>query len=153
MNVLVQELARGLPDGAELERVLIRIVAALAAGAVIGLQREHSEKPAGLRTHMLVALGAALFVIAAVQTGFSSSDLSRVIQGIATGIGFLGAGVILKLVQEHQIRGLTTAADIWTTAAIGVAMGLGAVGIGLIGTALSWLVLGGLYRWMAARGQ
>lgn len=147
MNVLVQELLRGIPDGTEAARVLIRLVAALVAGAVVGVQRERSEKPAGLRTHILVALGSTLFVLAAAQTGMASAGLSRIIQGIATGIGFLGAGVILKLTEEHKIKGLTTAADIWTTAAIGVAIGLGAIGIGLIGAGLAWVVLGVMHRW------
>jgi putative Mg2+ transporter-C (MgtC) family protein len=74
------------------------------------------------------------------------AGLSRVVQGVATGIGFLGGGVILKLASERKIEGLTTAADIWATAAIGVAIGLGALGIGLIATAFAWIVLGVLYR-------
>jgi putative Mg2+ transporter-C (MgtC) family protein len=153
MNVLMQELLRGIPDGTEAARVLIRLTAALTAGAVVGLQRERSEKPAGLRTHMLVALGSTLFVLAAVQTGMPPADISRIIQGIATGIGFLGAGVILKLMQEHKIKGLTTAADIWTTAAIGVTIGLGAIGIGLIGAGLAWIVLGVMSRWEGSHRQ
>ncbi len=151
MSVLVQELLRGIPDGTEAARVLIRLAAALVAGAVVGVQRERSEKPAGLRTHILVALGSTLFVLTAVQTGMASADLSRIIQGIATGIGFLGAGVILKLTEEHKIKGLTTAADIWTTAAIGVAIGLGAIGIGLIGAGLAWIVLGAMHHWGNSR--
>jgi putative Mg2+ transporter-C (MgtC) family protein len=146
MNVLVQELTAGLPDGTQLLRVLIRLLGAMLAGAVLGLQRERADKPAGLRTHILVALGAAIFVVVPAQLGMGPDGLSRVIQGIATGIGFLGGGVILKLASERKIEGLTTAADIWTTAAIGVAIGLGALGIGLIATAFAWIVLSVLYR-------
>ena len=96
--------------------------------------------------HILVALGAAIFVAVPTQLGMGPDGLSRVIQGIATGIGFLGGGVILKLASERKIEGLTTAADIWTTATIGVAIGLGALGIGLIATAFAWVVLSVLYR-------
>jgi putative Mg2+ transporter-C (MgtC) family protein len=152
MNVLMEELTAGLPDGTELLRVLIRLLGAMLAGAVLGLQRERADKPAGWRTHILVALGAAIFVVVPSQLGMDQAGLSRVIQGIATGIGFLGGGVILKLASERKIEGLTTAADIWATAAIGVAIGLGALGIGLIATALAWIVLGVLYR-VEVRGR
>lgn len=146
MNVLIDELSAGLPNGTELLRMLIRFLGAMLAGAVLGLQRERADKPAGLRTHILVALGAAIFVVVPSQLGMDQAGLSRVIQGVATGIGFLGGGVILKLASERKIEGLTTAADIWATAAIGVAIGLGALGIGLIATAFAWIVLGVLYR-------
>ena len=141
MNVLLEELTGGLPDGRETIRVIIRLVAAGLLGAVIGAQREHAGKPAGLRTHMLVSLGAALFVIAPVQLGMDSSDLSRIIQGLATGIGFIGGGAILKLSHEREIQGLTTAAGIWLTAALGVAAGLGALGVALISAILAWVIL------------
>src|SRR5690606_30084288 len=78
-----------------------------------------------LRTHMLVCLGAALFVLAPLQAGMSMEDVSRVIQGLVTGIGFLGAGTILKGQSPQDVHGLTTAAGVWLTAAIGVAVGLG----------------------------
>jgi putative Mg2+ transporter-C (MgtC) family protein len=146
MNVLIDELSAGLPNGTELLRMLIRLLGAMLAGAVLGLQRERADKPAGFRTHILVALGAAIFVVVPSQLGMDQAGLSRVIQGVATGIGFLGGGVILKLASERKIEGLTTAADIWATAAIGVAIGLGALGIGLIATAFAWIVLGVLYR-------
>ena len=84
MEALLEEPGAGLPDAAQVVRVLVRLVAAALFGAVIGFQRERAGKPAGLRTHMLVALGAALFVIAAIESGMAQSDLSRVIQGIAT---------------------------------------------------------------------
>ena len=74
-----------------------RLMAALIAGALVGLQRELTHRPAGLRTHMLVALGASLVVVTVIECGFSTSDISRVVQGVVTGIGFLGGGAILKL--------------------------------------------------------
>jgi putative Mg2+ transporter-C (MgtC) family protein len=146
MDLLVEELSVGLPNLREIARVIIRLAAASLLGAIIGAQREHAGKPAGLRTHMLVSLGAALFVVVPVQAGMDPPELSRVIQGIATGIGFIGGGAILKLSQERDIQGLTTAAGIWLTAAIGVAVGLGGLGVALIGTALAWLILGVLWR-------
>ena len=141
MDLLLEELSGGLPEMREMARVLIRLMAAGLLGAVIGAQREHAGKPAGLRTHMLVAVGAALFVIAPVQLGFDSADLSRIIQGLATGIGFIGGGAILKLSEQREIQGLTTAAGIWLTAALGVAVGLGALGAALISAALAWVIL------------
>lgn len=146
MNVFMQELLGGLPNGTEWVRVLIRIGGALLAGGIIGMQREQIAKSAGFRTHMLVALGATLFVLVPEQIGMTSADLSRIIQGIATGIGFLGAGVILKLEEKRQIKGLTTAAGVWTTAAIGVVIGLGGLGIGLLCTVLVWIVLSVLHH-------
>ena len=146
MNLLLEELSGGLPDLRETGRVIIRLLAAGLMGAVIGAQREHAGKSAGLRTHMLVSVGAALFVIAPVQFGFDSSDLSRIIQGLATGIGFIGGGAILKMSGEREIQGLTTAAGIWLTAALGVAVGLGALGVALISAALAWVILVAMLR-------
>ena len=119
----------------------MRLVAALLAGGIIGLQRETSGKAAGLRTHMLVCAGTTLFVLAAIDVGMQQDALSRVIQGLATGIGFLGAGAILKVESSRQIQGLTTAAGIWMTAALGVAIGVGQLGTAAIGTVLAWFVL------------
>lgn len=141
MDVLLQELAAGWPDRAQLARVFIRLCFAAMLGAVIGIQRERAGKPAGVRTHMLVALGAALFVIAPLEMGMAVEDLSRVVQGIAAGIGFLGAGAILKLKDEQEITGLTTAAGIWLTAAAGVAAGMGRWGSAMAGVLLTWLIL------------
>jgi putative Mg2+ transporter-C (MgtC) family protein len=146
MDVFLEELTAGLPDLRQMVRVLIRLVAAALMGAVIGFQREQAGKPAGLRTHMLVALGAALFVVACAEFGMSGSDLSRVIQGLATGIGFIGAGAILKLAKAREITGLTTAAGIWMTAAVGVAAGLGRWGSAGISVVLTWIILAVLLR-------
>jgi putative Mg2+ transporter-C (MgtC) family protein len=141
MNTILDELAASLPNAQETVRVVIRMLAALLAGGIIGLQREASGKAAGLRTHMLVCAGTALFVLAAIDAGMEQDALSRVIQGLVTGIGFLGAGAILKVESSHQIKGLTTAAGIWMTAALGVAIGLGQLGTAAIGTLLAWFVL------------
>jgi putative Mg2+ transporter-C (MgtC) family protein len=141
MDILWQELTLGIHDSKQLLRVVIRLLAAMLLGAIVGIQRERSGKPAGLRTHMLVCTGTAVFVLACAGAGMASDALSRVIQGIVTGIGFIGAGSILKLSQEHEIKGLTTAAGIWMTAAIGVTVGLGAIGLALMCTALALIVL------------
>ncbi len=135
-----------VPDGTEILRVGLRLLTALFVGACVGLQRQITHHSAGFRTHILVALGSALLVISANQSGMSSADVSRVIQGIVTGIGFLGGGAILKLTSEREIRGLTTAAGIWMTAATSIAAGLGRIITALIALALTLIVLGGLIK-------
>ncbi|HET7157674.1 MAG TPA: MgtC/SapB family protein, partial [Burkholderiales bacterium] len=107
MEAFVTDLNAGLPDADQFVRVLIRMTAAALLGAVVGFERERAGKAAGLRTHMLVSLGTALFVIASLEAGMSVGDLSRVIQGLTTGIGFIGAGAILKLADKQDIKGLT----------------------------------------------
>ena len=141
MDPLWHELTNGFPDRNRLIIVLLRVCAAVLFGAVVGIERERAGKPAGLRTHMLVSLGTAVVVIACQDAGMSLDGLSRVIQGIVTGIGFIGAGTILKLNEQREIQGLTTAAGLWMTAAIGVAAGLGILGVALIGTLVTVLVL------------
>jgi putative Mg2+ transporter-C (MgtC) family protein len=141
MDVIWEELLAGLGDARQLIHVLIRLTAATLLGAVIGIQRERAGKPAGLRTHMLVTLGTAVFVLACAGVGMSSDGLSRVIQGIVTGIGFIGAGSILKLSEQRDVQGLTTAAGVWMTAAIGVAVGLGSLGVALLSTIFTLIIL------------
>jgi len=141
MDPLWHELTNGFPDRNRLIVVLIRVFAAVLLGAVVGIERERAGKPAGLRTHMLVSLGTAVVVIACQDAGMSLDGLSRVIQGMVTGIGFVGAGTILKLNEQREIQGLTTAAGLWMTAAIGVAAGLGILGVAVIGTLATVLVL------------
>jgi putative Mg2+ transporter-C (MgtC) family protein len=141
MNLIVEELAASLPNAQETVRVAIRLVAALLAGGVIGLQREVSGKAAGLRTHMLVCTGTTLFVLAGLDAGMQHDAMSRIIQGLVTGIGFLGAGAILKVEASSQIKGLTTAAGIWMTAALGVTIGMGRLGTAAMGTVLAWFIL------------
>ncbi len=140
------EIVQTLPNGQEIVRIGVRMVTALLIGALIGLQRELTHHSAGLRTHMLVALGSALLVISAAESGMAPADVTRIIQGIVTGIGFLGGGAILKLTSEREIRGLTTAAGIWMTAAEGVAAGLGRIGTALLGLAFTLFVLGALAK-------
>ena len=127
--------------GDEVIRIVFRLLAATVAGALVGFERERERKSAGLRTHTLVAVGSCLLVLAGTGFGMSPDGVSRVVQGIVTGIGFLGAGNILKINQEHLVKGLTTAAGIWVTAAIGVACGLGMVGLAFIGTFVAIIVL------------
>ena len=141
MDPLWHELTNGFPDRDRLVIVILRVFAAVLLGAIVGIERERAGKAAGLRTHMLVSLGTAVVVIACQDTGMSLDGLSRVIQGIVTGIGFVGAGTILKLNEQREIQGLTTAAGLWMTAAIGVAAGLGILGVAVIGTLVTVLVL------------
>jgi len=141
MDIILEELTAGMPDSRQIVRVITRLLAAMLLGAIIGFQREHTGKPAGLRTHMLVALGAALFTLAPLDAGMNSADLSRVIQGLATGIGFIGGGAILKLSKEHEIKGVTTAAGIWIAAAVGVAVALGRLWLAILSVVLTWFIL------------
>jgi putative Mg2+ transporter-C (MgtC) family protein len=152
MNPFFDELLGGLRELDDLARVAARLVAATLVGAIAGVQRERVGKSAGLRTHMLVALGSAMFVLVPLQIGMSSDGIARVIQGVAAGIGFIGGGAILKLAQDREVHGLTTAAGIWMTAAAGVAIGLGAIGLGLVAMALTWVILA-LLRHVEARIQ
>jgi len=140
MDVLIQEFTAGW-DGPTLIRLAWRLAAAAALGAIIGMDRERMGKPAGLRTHMLVCMGAALFVLGPLQSTLPIGDMSRVIQGVATGVGFLGGGAILKLSTEREILGLTTAATIWITAALGVTVGLGHTALAVMGLAFAWITL------------
>ncbi len=121
--------------------MILRLLLAGALGAGIGYQRERAGKPAGLRTHILIAVGSALFTVVSLF-GFGGVDVSRVAAGVVTGIGFIGAGVIFRGAQtERHIVGLTTAASIWVTAAIGLAAGVGMYLIATIVAAVTVLVL------------
>lgn len=146
MSPNLEQVFWGLGDGAHLLRVTARLALAGVLGGVIGIQRGLSRKEAGMRTHMLVAIGSALVVIGSLEAGCDNHDVSRVIQGLVTGIGFIGAGTILKLTTERDIIGLTTAASIWVTACIGIAAALGALWPALLGTAFGWITLTWLYR-------
>nr|WP_246712385.1 MgtC/SapB family protein [Rhizobium rosettiformans] len=110
-------------------------------GGILGYERERKGRSAGVRTHMLVAVGAALFVIGPLQSGMEVGDLSRVLQGVVQGIGFLGAGAIMVRSAQHQIEGLTTAASIWATAGIGIIAGLGLEATAVLSTAIVLLIL------------
>ena len=123
--------------------VVLRLAAAVAVGALIGLDRELRRKPAGLRTLALVSLGSALFTLETIDPaqGAYTDATSRVIQGIVTGVGFLGAGSIMRGADEESVRGLTTAAAIWLAAASGIACGLANWPLVVVGGSLGILVL------------
>ncbi len=118
--------------------IILKLVFAAALGAIIGLERELNKKPAGMRTHALVCMGAALFTV--ISFSFQSdADPSRVAAGVVTGIGFLGAGVIWQT--KNKVHGLTTAADMWAVAAIGLAVGMGLYLIAIAAAALMLVLL------------
>lgn len=130
-----------LPDSESFVRIGARLLAAVVLGALIGVQRELVGKPAGLRTHALVTLAAAIFTVMPLEAGMAFDAVSRVIQGVVTGIGFIGAGVILKRQREGEVIGLTTAATVWAATAVGVAVGLGHIVLAGVAVVLVWLVL------------
>lgn len=140
---LVAEFA-DITDAKQLTQVSVRLLMAALLGAVLGFEREMKGKAAGIRTHMLVAIGAALFVLVPRMAGVDDAAISRVVQGIVAGIGFLGAGTILKGHDQDasHVKGLTTAAGLWMTAAIGVAAGMGREATALFSTLLALVVLG-----------
>jgi putative Mg2+ transporter-C (MgtC) family protein len=122
--------------------IIIRLLTALACGALIGLNRDFRRKPAGFRTFGIVAMGSALVVIVMHDIPYSGADaVSRVIQGVLTGIGFLGAGMILHKQQPAKIAGLTTAAAVWLTAGLGMAAGAGQLKLAWIAFALGMILL------------
>lgn len=139
-STVAQEFS-DLPDAAGVTRITLRLLIAAMLGGVLGFEREQKGKAAGLRTHMLVALGAALFVLIPQQAGVSDADLTRVLQGLVAGIGFLGAGAIIKRSDDAEVKGLTTAAGIWLTAAIGVAAGMGREATAVLSTLLALVIL------------
>jgi putative Mg2+ transporter-C (MgtC) family protein len=157
MDVVMQTLASefsDLPDLEQLTRIVVRLLLAALLGGLLGWERESKGKAAGLRTHMLVAIGAAVFVMIPQQAGVDDADLSRIIQGVVAGIGFLCAGTIIKGRGEEQVQGLTTAAGIWLTAAIGVAVGLGREASALLVALLALVIFAGLPaldRWIERR--
>ena len=134
--------------------IAIRAGAALLAGLVIGIDRELHRKPAGMRTHAMVCLGAAVVVLSIAAGGGGDDAMSRAVQGIITGIGFIGGGVILQLEEERRVQGLTTAASIWVAAGIGIACGAGHFALAAIGVLATIFLLtvgnwieGGVKRW------
>ena len=138
-EVLASEFT-DVADGEQIVRILVRLTMAALLGGLVGLQRERMQKSAGMRTHMLVAMGSALFVLVPHQSGMLLADMSRVIQGVIAGIGFLCAGAILKNEEELSIVGLTTAAGVWMTTAIGIACGLGREATAVLSTLLMLVV-------------
>jgi putative Mg2+ transporter-C (MgtC) family protein len=140
-----------LPDLTEALGVAVRLTLAAVLGGILGYERQRLGKAAGLRTHMLVSLGSALFVVASLQAGASAADVTRVAQGIATGIGFVGAGAILKLAEggHFEVQGLTTASTVWITAGVGMAVGFGQLWLPLVATVLGLIILVVLGRYEA----
>lgn len=130
-----------IPDLTVLTQIVVRIGLAALLGGCLGLQRERAGKAAGLRTHMLVSMGSAFFVLVPLQSGMPMADMSRVLQGIITGIGFLCAGTILQMKKQAKITGLTTAAGLWLTSSIGIAVGMGLEITALLGTLLAFIIL------------
>ncbi|NMZ33593.1 MgtC/SapB family protein [Pseudomonas proteolytica] len=130
-------------DARQMTQITVRLLIAAILGGILGFEREQKGKAAGVRTHMLVAMGAALFVLVQQIGGSQADAMSRVIQGVIAGIGFLGAGTILKGKEEEagqHVKGLTTAAGLWMTAAIGVAAGLGKESTAVLSTVLALAV-------------
>ena len=132
-STLIAEFS-DLANPEDLTRVIVRLLLAATLAAIVGYERERRGSSAGLRTHMMVGLGVALLVVASEQSGMDRESVSRVIQGVFAGIGFLGAGAIIKQDDKDQVRGLTTAASIWATAGIATAAGLGREGTALVAT-------------------
>jgi putative Mg2+ transporter-C (MgtC) family protein len=124
----------------EIEMVL-RLLLAAVLGAGIGYQRERAKKPAGLRTHILITLGSALFTVVSIYGFGDKSDPSRLAASVVTGIGFLGAGVIFRGMRGDVPIGLTTAASVWVAAAIGIAAGTGMYLVSVIVAVLAVLIL------------
>jgi putative Mg2+ transporter-C (MgtC) family protein len=130
-----------IPDLSTITRITLRLVLAAFLGGLLGYERELKARSAGVRTHMLVAVGAALFVIGPLQSGMPTPDMSRVLQGIIQGIGFLGAGAIIVRAAEQKVQGLTTAASIWATAGIGIVAGLGLEATAVLSTVIVLIIL------------
>ncbi|MDB5327458.1 MAG: MgtC/SapB family protein [Phycisphaerales bacterium] len=150
LHTIKEELS-DLSDAAGVTRVCVRLLVAGILGGLLGYEREASGKSAGLRTHILVSLGAALFVLVPQQAGATQGDLTRVLQGLVAGIGFLGAGAIIHNSRgkedksgspgDNEVKGLTTAAGIWMTAAIGMSAGMGREVTAVLSTVLALIVL------------
>ena len=130
-----------IPDLKQLTTIVLRLLLAAALGGALGFERERHGKSAGVRTHMLVSLGAAIFVLIPKLAGIPEGDLTRVTQGVITGIGFLGAGSIIKGEAEDRVQGLTTAAGIWLTAAVGICCGLGRESTAVLSALLAVAIL------------
>ena len=123
--------------------IVLELLLAAILSMVIGIDRERRDRPAGLRTHMMVGLGACLFTVLSIHA-FPDADRSRVASNIVTGIGFLGAGTIIQ--RKGDVHELTTAASIWSTAAVGMAVGVGAWFIAIVATLLIWIILAVIRR-------
>ena len=143
MDVTLSDLGIQAPDWIPAVKVSLRLVVAALLGGLLGWDRERRHRAAGFRTHILIAMGAALFTAVPLQVDTDDPGRlhSELVRGIAAGIGFLGAGAILKMSQRREIRGLTTAASVWTTAAIGFSAGAGWITVAVVAALFSWVVL------------
>jgi len=139
-NTMLSEFS-DIPDATNITRITLRLLVAAALGGLLGYEREQRGKSAGVRTHMLVAIGAALFILIPEQAGTATADLARVLQGLITGVGFLGAGAIIVVTKQVETRGLTTAAGIWVTSAIGMAAGMGRESTAVLSTLVALFIL------------
>jgi putative Mg2+ transporter-C (MgtC) family protein len=139
-NTVLSEFS-DIANATEIVRITLRLLVAAVLGGLLGYEREQQGKSAGVRTHMLVAIGASLFVLIPQQAGASAADLTRVLQGLIAGVGFLGAGAIILGTKQVETRGLTTAAGIWVTAAIGIAAGMGRESTAVLSTIVALLIL------------
>ncbi len=146
-NTILSEFS-DLSEITQITKVVLRLITASILGGLLGYEREIKGKSAGLRTHMLVALGAAIFIIVPLQAGVSTEEISRVLQGLIAGIGFLGAGAIMIGQQRENETGLTTAASIWITAAIGVTVGMGFEATAVLSTLITLGILALLPRYL-----
>ena len=140
LTTLVNEFS-DLTDVEQATRVCLRLLLAAVLGGLLGYERETHGKAAGVRTHMLVCTGAALFVLGSELVGAGDDAMSRVVQGIVAGIGFLGVGTIIKGDNMSSVKGLTTAAGVWMTAAGGVCVGLGLEATAVFATLLMLFIL------------
>lgn len=140
LNTLLAEFS-DLGQVEHLTRATLRLTLATLLGGLLGYEREVKGKAAGVRTHMLVCLGASVFMMLLELEGANHDAMSRVIQGVVAGIGFLCAGTILKGENIADVKGLTTAAGLWATAAIGVAVGLGHEATAVLGSVMALLIL------------
>ncbi len=128
--------------------MVVRLLVAAILGGLLGYEREQHGKSAGVRTHMLVALGSAMFILIPQQTGGADADLTRIQQGLVAGVGFLGAGSIIKGRAGGDVKGLTTAASIWLTAAIGMAAGIGREASAVLCTLLALMIMALIPRFL-----
>lgn len=150
LAIIWQTMVSEFSDMADLREatiIVLRLSLATLLGAAIGYERERRGKDAGLRTHMLVSLGSAIFVLVPTTSGMGEDAISRVMQGLVTGVGFLGAGAILKQEKALEVRGLTTAASLWIAAAVGFSVGYGREATAVASTLITLFVLAIIGRW------
>jgi putative Mg2+ transporter-C (MgtC) family protein len=149
MNEILAGLGAEFSDlsAVQAAQLFVRLLVAAVVGGLLGWERERAGKAAGFRTHILVAVGSAAFVAVSQQSGVTADGMRTVVQGLLAGIGFLGAGCILKADHETQVKGLTTAAGLWLTAAVGMTAGLGREVSALMIGAVGLFVLYVLRRW------